>query len=160
MLARGEPLDRAILPPPREQLGDDVGVERGATGGDASHRLEEVGYVHHPVLEQVADAAPAVGQQLRGVGRLDVLGDHEYGSAGDLAAHLERGAQALVAEGGGQADVHDREIGAPGDHLADQRIAVADRGHHFDVVVAQQAGQAVAQEHVILGDDYPHGNSA
>ena len=95
-----------------------------------------------------------------GVGRLDVLGDHEHGGAGHAPAHLERGAQPLVAEVRRQADVDDREVGPLRDHLAHQRVAVADRRHDLDLVVAQQPGQAVAQEREVLGDDYPHGSSA
>jgi hypothetical protein len=156
--ARREPLERTVLTPPGEQLGDDVGVECGAAAGDPANRLEEVGHMHHAVLEQVADAAPAIGQQLRGVGRLDVLGDHEYSGAGHLAAHLERRAQALVVKRRRQADVNHGEVGPSSDDFAHQGVAVTDGRHHVDFVVSQQAGQSVPQQHVVFRDHYSHGN--
>ena len=140
--------------------GDHVGIERGAAVGDAPDRLQEVGDVHDAVLEQVADATAAVGQQLLGVGLLDVLGDDQHRGAGDPAAGLERRAQPLVAIAGRQADVDDGEVGLLRHHLADQRVAVRHRRHHRDPVVAQQTSEPVAQERQVLGDDYPQGSSA
>ncbi len=61
----------------REQLRHHLRVERGAAAGDPAHRLDELDDVQDAVLEQVAHAAAAVGEQLLGVGLLDVLGDHE-----------------------------------------------------------------------------------
>ena len=62
-LARGELVERAVVAA-AEELRDDLGVERGAAGGDALHRVDELAHVGDAVLEQVADAAAAVGQQL------------------------------------------------------------------------------------------------
>src|SRR6185437_14177579 len=39
-------------------------------------------------------------------------------------------------------------------------LPVDDRGHHLDVVVAQQTGHPIPEQDVILGDDYSHGSSA
>ena len=128
--------------------------------GHAPHRLEEVGDVHDPVLEQVADAAAAVGQQLLGVGLLDILRDHEHRRSRNLPPDLERGAQALVAVAGRQADVDDREVGPQRHDLAHQRLAIGDGGDHLDLVVAQQPGEPVAQQRQVLGNDYAHGSSA
>ena len=65
-------------PPAREQLRDDLRIERGAAGRDAPHGVDEVVDVHDPVLQQVADATAAVGEQLRRVGLLDVLRDDQH----------------------------------------------------------------------------------
>nr|WP_311736924.1 hypothetical protein [Streptomyces sp. Ag109_G2-6] len=56
----------------REELTDHFGVERGAAGRHPVEGVEEVVDAGDPVLEQVADAG-AVGDQLSGVGVLDVL---------------------------------------------------------------------------------------
>src|ERR1700678_3406612 len=53
-LARGEVADR--VPAAGEQLGDNLGVERAAAPGDPAQRVEELGDIRDPVLEQVADA--------------------------------------------------------------------------------------------------------
>ena len=110
-LAGREPLERAILAASREQLRDHLGVECGAAVGDAANGLEEVGDVHDPVLEQIADAASAVGEQLLRVRLLDVLRDHQHGRARHAATRLERSAQSLVVEVRRQSDVDDREVG-------------------------------------------------
>ncbi len=61
---------------------------------------------------------------------------------------------------GRQADVDDGEVGLLRHDLADQRLAVGDGRHDLDPVVAQQTGEAVAQQREVLGDHYAHGSSA
>ena len=112
-----------------EQLRDDLRVERGAARADAAHGLDEVVDVHHAVLQQVADAArrARAGEQLGRVGALDVLRDDEDRGLGRGAPQLERGAQALVAEGRRQADVDDRDVRLLQPHRVHERVAVVDR---------------------------------
>jgi hypothetical protein len=55
----------------RQQPGDDLRVHRGAAVRDPLDRVGELGAVEDPVLEQVADRARAVGEQLAGVQLLD-----------------------------------------------------------------------------------------
>jgi hypothetical protein len=62
---------------PSEQLPDDLRVHHGAAPGDPFDRVQELVQRGHPVLEQVADRAVAVGEQLGGVGALDVLGQDQ-----------------------------------------------------------------------------------
>ena len=53
---------------------------------DAAHGVDEVVDVHDPVLQQVADAAAAVGEQLGRVGLLDVLRDDQHAGLGRALA--------------------------------------------------------------------------
>ena len=53
-LARAEPLERVAAAAAGEQLRHDLGVERGAAGGDPAQGLDELADVRDPVLEQVA----------------------------------------------------------------------------------------------------------
>ena len=76
LLARGEAVHRVVAAADH-QLGDDLGVQRGAAGGDPAHRVEEVADVRDPVLEQVADRAGGLRQQVGGVALLHVLGQHQ-----------------------------------------------------------------------------------
>nr|WP_240477249.1 hypothetical protein [Jiangella muralis] len=76
-LAVGEAIDRVGAV--RQQAGDDLGVEDGAAGGDLPDRGEEAVDVRDAVLEQVADGALAVGEQVARVDRLDVLAEDENG---------------------------------------------------------------------------------
>ena len=75
-LARGELVERAVVAL-AQQLGDRLGVQRGAALGHAPHGVDEVAHLGDAVLEQVADAAAPVGEQLGGVGALDVLREHQ-----------------------------------------------------------------------------------
>ena len=50
-----------------EQLADHLPVQHGAAAGHPAQRLDELVVAEHPVLEQVADPAGLVGDQLAGV---------------------------------------------------------------------------------------------
>src|SRR5215469_8550141 len=63
-LPPGEPADRLVAGPPAEQLGHHLGVHDGAAAGHGADRVDELVVVEHPVLEQVADRACLVGEQL------------------------------------------------------------------------------------------------
>ena len=102
-----------------EQLRDDLAVEHRATVGDARQRVEERPDVADALLQQIADPRRVLADQLAGVGRLDVLGQHEHPELGLAAARLDRRPQPLVAERRRQAHVHDREVRlVPGDRPA------------------------------------------
>src|SRR2546423_5392253 len=129
----------------------------------ASHslrRVHEVAHVHDAVLQQVAHAAAALGQEFGGVGLLHVLRDHQHRGVRVVAAQVERGAQSLVPEVGWQADVHHRDVRLVARHGVDQRGRVGHGRHHLEAVVAQQALESVTEESQVLRDDYPHGISA
>ena len=81
------------------------------------------------------------------------------GVPGTRAARLDRGPEALVGEAGRQAHVGDGHVRPLPLHRADQGVAVLDGGDDVHAVVAQQAGEAVAQQREVLGDHDPHGSS-
>ena len=79
---------------------------------------------------------------------------------GHALAHGQRGPQPLVAERRRHPDVDDRDVGTLAEHGVHERVAVPDRRDDLDLVVAQEAGQAVAQQREILGDHGAHGSTA
>ena len=93
------------------ELGDDLGIERRAAASDPPQRVHELADVADAVLEQVADAAGPVGEQLRRVLPLDVLAEHEDRRARHAPAGLDRRPQALVALGRRHPHVDDRHVG-------------------------------------------------
>ena len=127
---------------------------------DAPDGVDEVGDVHHAVLQQVADTAVAVGEELGRVGLLDVLRDDEDRRLGDPTTCLDSGPDALVAERRREPDVDDGDVRLLRRDHAEQRVAVLDRGDHVEAVVPQQPRQPVAQEREVLGDHDAHGSSA
>ena len=94
-----------------KSCGDHLGVQGGAAGGDAAQCVDELLHAGDAVLEQVADAAGAVGEQLAGVLPFHVLGQHQDRQPRPTAARLDGGAQAFVAERRWQAHVDDGDVG-------------------------------------------------
>src|SRR4051812_30869231 len=72
-LGRRELVEHAVLGAAAEELGDRLGVHRGPALGHAADGVDELLHVGDAVLEQVADAAAAVRQQLGRERALDVL---------------------------------------------------------------------------------------
>ena len=159
-LARGQLGERAAVVAAAEQLGDDLRVHRRAAARHALERLGELAHVGDAVLEQVADAALLAGQQVAGVALLDVLGEDQHRRAGHALARLDRRAHALVGEAGREPDVDEREVGLVLDDRLDERRPGVDGGDDLPPAVAQQAGEALAQEGQVFGDDDAHGSSA
>ena len=150
---------RAAGPPP-------PGRARAAVG-DPVQRLQEVGDVGHPVLEQVADRARPVGQQVVGVRDLDVLRQHQHRRARAGGADRDRGPQALVGVRRRHPYVDDADVGPVGRGGGDERGPVADRGHDVVAVLGEQPDQPLPQQDRVVGDDnlapapsYGQGSSA
>src|SRR4029078_1485956 len=94
-LPGGEDAER---PAPGDELSHDLGVESGPALGDAAYGIEEVAHGADALIGQVPDRSLPVGEQLGGVGVLDVLREDENRRPGRAPSRLDRGAQALVAE--------------------------------------------------------------
>ena len=121
-----------------------------ATRGDEALDLGDA------VLEQVADALGAVGQQLARVALLEMGGEHEHADVrGSSARMMRRRLQALVGVVGRHADVDHRDVGAVRADLAQQVVAVAGLGDDVEAGVLEQPDHAGAQQHVVLADDDP-----
>ena len=64
-----------------------------------------------------------------------------------------RGAQALVGVGRRHPDVDDRDVGLVGADLAQQVLGVAGLAGDLEARLLEQAGEALAQEDGVVGDD-------
>src|SRR3954471_3649292 len=163
VLARRQRPQRALVPgvAVAHQLLDDLAVQRRAAVGDAADRRHERLHVPHPLLEQVPDPALAVGvEQLGGVDRLDVLGQDQHAKPREARARLHRRADALVGERRREPHVDDRQVGLMSPYDPQEALAVLGLRDHLDVLLAQQGDDALAQQRLVLGDDYSHGSSA
>ena len=151
--SRGVNVASGSRPTPGEQLGHDLRVEHRPAGG---HPLQRVGKIIEradAILEEVADAASPVGEQIAGVGLLDVLREHEHGRAWHLAAGLDRGPQALVGVRRRHPHVDDRDVRAVLDDGGHQRVAVPDRRHDRAAGLVEQPDQPLAQQHRVVRED-------
>src|SRR5690606_7928316 len=75
-LPRGESREHVLLAAAPEQLGDHLRVQGRTALGHPDHRVHELTYFGHPVLEQIADAPAGTGEQFGGVPLLHVLRQH------------------------------------------------------------------------------------
>ena len=120
----------------------------------------EVLEVVDAILEEVADAARAVGDEPQGERRLDVLRqDEDADLRAVLGADRLRGPEALVGVGRRHPDVDDRDVGvvlADGD---EERVGVADLGDDLEAGLDQQPGDPLAQEERVVGQDEPEGHA-
>jgi len=153
---RGERGQAAALPAGPEQLADYLGVQGGPAVGHPLQRGVELGHVGHPVLEQVADAGRAALEQLRAVGRLDVLREHQHTGAGKVVPQRQRRPQALVGVGRRHPDVDHGDVRVMLGHRGQQRVAVGHRGADGVPAVLEQPGQPLPEQRGILGDHDPH----
>ena len=147
---------RSCATTPGHELCHDLGIEGGAAGGDAYEGIRELADVGHPVLEQIADAACSVRQELARVLRLDVLAEHQHGRSRDQPAGLDRRAQSLVALRGRHAHVDDGDVGPMADDRGHERWPVADGSHDRRIAILDEPHEAFAQEDRILRDHHPH----
>ena len=116
--------------------------------------------IAHSILEQVANSLSGVGKQLQREPELDVLRQDEDTNLLVVGTDLERRAQPLVAVRRWQADVDDGNVGCRAAHQGEQigcRVTATD---DLESLVEQQAFEALAQEHAVLGDHDAHGISA
>jgi hypothetical protein len=152
-LPLGQGIQR-IAAPPHQQLSYHLGVQRGAARRDPAQRVEELGHVGHPVLEQVADPVRVRRQQVGGVPLLHVLRQHQDRDVRPLAADHQRGLDALVGVGGWHPHVGDHHVGLFPLDRGEQGGRVRRGGRDLEPGALQQLGQASQQQHRVLGDHH------
>jgi hypothetical protein len=137
-----------------EQFLDESRIDDRGALEDPVERGEEVLHVADPVLEQVA-GAPSAREQLRGLLHLDVRGQHQDGRLRQFPTDHPRRLEPLAGPRGWHPDVHDGQVGSA---AADQREELGRVTGPTDDVEArtdQKAGQALAQQHVVVGHHDP-----
>ena len=79
-----------------QRLGDNLSVEHRRAARDPVKGVKKLLHPGDPVLQQVADGAGTVREQIAGVGHLDVLAEDQHGGGRQMRAGGDRRAQALV----------------------------------------------------------------
>ena len=72
-----------------DELRHDLRIEDGATSGDPVERREELSDVGDSLLQQIPDSFGAIGEQVCGIPRLDVLGEHQDAESRVAATQLD-----------------------------------------------------------------------
>ena len=108
----------------------------------------------HAVLEQVADAARAVGDEPHRERRLDVLRQHEDADRRSVLGADRLGRpQALVGVGRRHPDVHDGDVGSMLADGGEQLVGRAGLGDDLEPGLGEQPRDALAQEERVVGED-------
>lgn len=150
--------ERIVFATRSNQTSDHLGIERGTPVGNAFCRVEEGANLEHAVFEQVAKAAE--GDELYGMHRLDVLREDEHAQVGIGLLGLPRRTRALVGERRRHTDVQDDEVRAVLGDSERQRIRISEGGRDLVSCILEEPAEPLAQQHLILRDHNPHGNSA
>src|SRR6516165_9327683 len=91
---------------------------------------------------------------------MHVLRQDQDACSGTAPPDRLRRLKTLIGVGRRHPDIHDRDIGATALHLLQQLTAVRGQPGNFEAGLSQQPRKAFPQDHGIIGDHYPHGNSA
>jgi hypothetical protein len=144
---------RVVGPLANHELGDDLRIEGGPAPGDAAQGIHEVRDVADPILQQVADAARAIGEELGRVLALHELAEYQDRAAWDPAPRLDSGPKPLVALAGGHPDVHHGHVRAMGHDGLHECRSIAHFRHDGAPGLFDEPGNPLADERRVLGDD-------
>ena len=160
-LAPGQLVERVVAAPAAERGAQTIvgstTVSPSASRRSASTRMPGV---EHALLEQVADALGMLLEQPQRVARLDVAARAGARRRRDVRADLaarRRGPRRCASAACGCRRSPRRGAWRPPGAAARRRPRPRRR---LDAGLAQQAHDALAREHRVLGDDYAHGISA
>lgn len=119
--------------------------------GDPAYRVDELLGVEDAVLEEIADPAVPVGEQLARIQLLHMLGEHEDGKPRPCPPRGERALQPLVRVGRRKADVDDGDVRLQlGQGLGEFGPGL-DSGGDLEVERLQHPDQTVTQQEEIFG---------
>src|SRR5437763_5992569 len=99
-------------------------------------------------------------EQAQGVARLDVLREDEHADLRMLGADRLGGRQPLVGVRRRHSDVDDRRVRPFYTDVPQKPRGVLRLADDLDAGVGQQADDALARQHQVVGDDYAHGINA
>ena len=129
------------------------GIEHGTAGRDAPQRARDLAEVGDPVLEQIADTARVVADQLERVARLDVLAEHEYADLRVRPADRHGRSEPIVGMRGRHPDVGHDHVGLMRADLADEVVGVTGLRDDLEAVRLEHARLPLAQQGVVVGQD-------
>ena len=151
-LATGELLEGILDIPHRDEFLNQSGVDDRPAATDSPHRVEELVDVGDATLEHVAGAAAAREQRHR-VLHLHVRGEDQQRRLRELFADELGCVEALRPMGWRHADIDHRKIGALLAHQPHQFRPVTRLADELVPAPLEQAREALAQQHVIVGHD-------
>ena len=137
-----------------DQRFDDRRVEGGAAGRHHADRVDQLAALGDAVLEQVAVAGRALGQQRDRVLGVVVLGEHHDPGPRVALAHLAGGVDALARERRRHPDIGDEHLRPGGLGPADQLVEVGGYADHVQVLTGVDEGaDTFAHDQVVVREE-------
>ena len=137
--------------------GDDVRVQRRSAIRDAPHGIDEQVGVRHLLLEQVAGALGAGGDEIEGVLVVQELGEHEHADLRMGGADRERRLQPVIGVGRWHLDVGEHQVGEVFVGHPHEFGRIVDGRDHVDAGGLEHPHDAFAREGVVFADDNADG---
>ena len=138
----------------RDELGDENRIHDRAAPHDPLQRLDEVIDVGDPALQQVA-ATFTAGEQVHRVLDLDVRGQDQDGDVRELGADHAGRVETLGGMVRRHPDVHDGQFRFMLPDQRDELRPVTGLADHDKSGPLEQAGQALPEEDVVVGQRDP-----
>ena len=132
-------------------------VSPSATRSSASTRMAGI---LDAVLEQVGHPLGMGVDEPHGVAGFDVVGQHHHPGPGQLLLDSGGRDQALVGVRRGHPDIHDDDVRPQLAGQYQQLVPVGRLTDDLDVGRLQHPGKPLPDEHHVVRDQDPHGNSA
>ena len=161
-LALGDHAEQCLLGGQQAAVGNDRGdqrlddrrVERRAARRHHPDRVDQLAALGNAVLEQVAVARRALGQQRHRVLGVVVLGEHHDPGPRVALAHLAGGVDALARERRRHPDVGDEHLRPGGLGPADQLVVVGGHADHGQVLTGVDEGaDTFAHDQVVVREE-------
>ena len=146
--------------PLREQLRDDLWIERRAAFSDAAQCCREVFEIGHAVFQEVADPVGGLGEQARRNPHLDVLREDQNPDVRVAPSDLLGGTKPLVGVRWRHPDIDDCHIRLVARDLEQEVVGAGGLSDHVDTGLAEQGSQPVADQQAVIGDHDAHGITA
>jgi hypothetical protein len=152
-LARREVAKRIFNSPRRDQLFYQSRVDDRTAVGDSLEGIKKVPHLRDSALQQVANPAP-FGEQVHRAVDLDVGREHQDADLGEFSADRLRGIETLSCMGGGHANVQHHERWDVLTHQPHQPGHIARQADNLKARRFEQAGDALAQEDIVVCDHH------
>ena len=154
-LTRGQCGERVLDALRGDELPDQRRVDDAAAGGDPLDRLAEVIDLGDPAFEQVTDPV-TFGQQVHRPVHLDVGREHEDRDLRELGADRLRRLEPLGRVRRRHPDVEHHQVRRARADEPQQLRRVSCQTGDFERRPSEQAGDALAQQDIVVGDHHPN----
>ncbi len=152
-LPAGQLVERGMVTGPTHQPGHDLRADDRVAGGHAADGVGQISDPRDAVLEQVAESASIRPDQVDGVARFDVLGQHEDREPRVGASQTLGCLEPLGRVGRWHPDFHDDDVRGRALDQVLEIDGIARLPDHLETGRGEACGERLAQEDGVVGQD-------